>query len=1381
MVTNIRPPKSSPHPNIPWHIGDAVQMPPPTTSTGTNVSPEQYGIIRHIRNGWYTVELLPSTSTSNNIENTPPLIKCRAAQLQLIPTNISSTPLLQGLLHTATNQSHISMESSPVDEFVTHIIDLDQLLLLSHDPTSSVAAAAVSSSSIDTSYTKWDMEQLQYFQSVSTWVVFSDLHCSVHSIETCVNVLRQVHRVAQQHTNSGIMFLGDFWHIRSHTIRIDLLHRILSLFQQHYTLPMILIPGNHDQISSSSSFSSTQQQQQLHSLTPFQNAYRIPIRGDDGIVAASTSINGVLILDEPTKFMNALFIPHIRSPVVMENILKEMYGTNLCSDNNDEGNTSQPTSHTRRKADIIFCHVDVTGASMNDNIVSQGGISIQAFPPNIPIYSGHFHKPHNVTSTTTQKNKRHSNTGMLTQYKDNIHKVTPTTLNAYQEIRRVEYIGSPYQVSLSESQQNKRILLLNSTKSWECFDRIPIHVGRRHYRPNNLQEFLSMKVASSSIVSDDVNIQMDEQNTVTADLLQAGDRVVFSIEKHDLDEMRSASKVASNGNSTNSLDEQVTHLRNTGITVEIREVNTLQSQLTQSFTLDSSEGIESRTSTDRVDMSPSNLWSAFITQQVQRGAISPTNEEMIRSKGKEIIDSSGVASADTMKLTTSENMSRTLNESMTGNFQLYSVSLSGFGPFHEPVTYPLFNRGLVLLRGSNKDGGSDSNGSGKTSLAMSILWAFTGSVDPRPLQDSKVVDVINDASKSATVTIDGVLNGIKFSITRTKTSNRGSLSFIFDDVDITRQSIKDTQDMINEKLGINPQVLARTMFNGQHALNELLEASDTKLKDELSLVVPLSTWQDALLKSRQKHRDSLKRISELDGMISVRSTDVVKLKLRFEEAESIYRTECDNHDHCKFLLEGEIESLSSKTGPFDTAGQSCKIDFQFLEDNVLSAANSILDIEHELVLTNEQRHRDLNDFEKSVDRMKSEASALDQELQALSVECNQVLLSEALLKDRIVRLEEMWKLDLSAGIPDPFVLPQNCPTCHQPILSRSQHDKHSHLESTVRKNAEESLSQISDARAHLYHLQNTINIVNVQKMKIDSNITDVQNIVNKKRIIWEDTIKRIECRLHDARDLQQQASLALSETAKTLNAQSKIASLRTKITSSKELVDQAAQRVDQARAEWNECKLLVEELDKERSNHVEMSRLMMDLCDAFGTRGIQTFVMQGAVSTLEGAAQAYLDDLSDGAQRLHLSLDSNDSIVRKAYVRGENGVYKERALASLSGGQWRRCSLAFTLAFADLVANRANFRPSMIVLDEPLMHLDQSGRSNVGRLLRKLLRRESEQNESFSTPTRSPIGLHVSTILIILQDLAAEELEESFDCIDEVVKENGVSTVFVDQ
>jgi DNA repair exonuclease SbcCD ATPase subunit len=114
-------------------------------------------------------------------------------------------------------------------------------------------------------------------------------------------------------------------------------------------------------------------------------------------------------------------------------------------------------------------------------------------------------------------------------------------------------------------------------------------------------------------------------------------------------------------------------------------------------------------------------------------------------------------------------------------------------------------------------------------------------------------------------------------------------------------------------------------------------------------------------------------------------------------------------------------------------------------------------------------------------------------------------------------------------------------------------------------------------------------------------------------------------------------------------------------------------------------------------------------------------------------------------------------------------------MSSLSGGQWRRCSLALSLGFADLVARRGKMRSSLMVLDEPLTHLDRSGRSNVGSLLRKLL----QQNERSGDLTTT--GFAATTILIILQDLAAEELEESFDCIDEVVKEGGFSFVSVDE
>ena len=81
-------------------------------------------------------------------------------------------------------------------------------------------------------------------------------------------------------------------------------------------------------------------------------------------------------------------------------------------------------------------------------------------------------------------------------------------------------------------------------------------------------------------------------------------------------------------------------------------------------------------------------------------------------------------------------------------------------------------------------------------------------------------------------------------------------------------------------------------------------------------------------------------------------------------------------------------------------------------------------------------------------------------------------------------------------------------------------------------------------------------------------------------------------------------------------------------------------------------------------------------------------------------------------------------------------------------GQWRRCSLALSLGFSDLIARRGRLCSSLIVFDEPLTHLDSNGRDNVGRVLRKVMQNQPNQ----SNGAAGGGGLSVSTIIMILQN-----------------------------
>ena len=145
------------------------------------------------------------------------------------------------------------------------------------------------------------------------------------------------------------------------------------------------IPGNHDQVTLSGL---------EHALTPLQNAYRIT-----SIDSPQTNLPGILIFSHPTKIHNALFVPHIRDVGMMQSVLQ---------------------SKVARSSSAVFVHADVTGASMNDLIVSTHGVAPAYFPPNVPIYSGHFHKPHFVTQPVAAPNVN------------------------------IRYVGSPYETTLSE-------------------------------------------------------------------------------------------------------------------------------------------------------------------------------------------------------------------------------------------------------------------------------------------------------------------------------------------------------------------------------------------------------------------------------------------------------------------------------------------------------------------------------------------------------------------------------------------------------------------------------------------------------------------------------------------------------------------------------------------------------------------------------------------------------------------------------------------------------------------------------------------------------------------------------------------------------------------
>lgn len=234
-------------------------------------------------------------------------------------------------------------------------------------------------------------------QTVSArMLLFSDLHLSKKTFQTCLQVLRRVHSEAKTR-NVSVGFLGDFFdHVYNKgTLPVDILNALLRFFETEWSVPMVMIPGNHDYFDASET---------EHGLTPFQ--YASP---------------HITVLDVPTVVNRQLWVPWRRCNETVERILQE-----------------------QTEVDVVFGHFDIIGFKLNPTKISTEGLQRETFPSHIPIYTGHYHTP-----------QVHGN---------------------------IRYLGSPYQLSLSEAEDRKALIVIGAAHQVQ--ERIPIDIGPRQYKWN---------------------------------------------------------------------------------------------------------------------------------------------------------------------------------------------------------------------------------------------------------------------------------------------------------------------------------------------------------------------------------------------------------------------------------------------------------------------------------------------------------------------------------------------------------------------------------------------------------------------------------------------------------------------------------------------------------------------------------------------------------------------------------------------------------------------------------------------------------------------------------------------------------------------------------
>jgi hypothetical protein len=608
--------------------------------------------------------------------------------------------------------------------------------------------------------------------------------------------------------------------------------------------------------------------------------------------------------------------------------------------------------------------------------------------------------------------------------------------------------------------------------------------------------------------------------------------------------------------------------------------------------------------------------------------------------------------------------------------------------------------------------------------------------------------------------VRGTINGKSFTVTRTITSTKGQLAFILDGLDRTALSIKETQQLLDDALGGSLSLLGRVVFHGQHATNDLLEASDSRLKDELAQLVPLALWQDCTVTSRKIAKDTAVQSTQLVGMINLRSSDIATLEGKVEVSRSRLEQRKKEYQQLQEMLENEYTNGKN-------AGVSFK-SYEELEDNARIAQVAVTTLETELQLFLVKRRRQEAELESQNSVIERGLQVALRETEDAAASLREASWGLTAVNEEIATLEKTWGVSLQAGRPVDIVLPSACPLCQQNL------DDHHHVKTSLWKDIDDAIEKVSvksntvvSEEAQYAQTLNQLALLKKEWSELEVKWRSLRETWVRQQNDMERTL--LECRLQ-----QNLALEALQTYARTAAQRSKLDLLSHEAATAKERWAVADQDVTEARDELVQCQAWIDATTQELRQLEERSVLYKTLAEAFGSRGVQSFALQNALSYLADSAASYLAQLSQGTQQLELSLDADDRIRRRALVRGTDSIWQERALAALSGGQWRRTSLALQLAVGDYVRQYI-LQSSLVVFDEPLIHLDQTGRADVGRVLRSLLLQRSPSDDD--NHNRSTGGTTPSTVIVILQDLSADELDEYFDCIDEVVRSDGRSKV----
>jgi len=606
--------------------------------------------------------------------------------------------------------------------------------------------------------------------------------------------------------------------------------------------------------------------------------------------------------------------------------------------------------------------------------------------------------------------------------------------------------------------------------------------------------------------------------------------------------------------------------------------------------------------------------------------------------------------------------------------KILTVELTNFGPFHGTHIFNMADRGLLLVMGDNKDEPRmDSNGSGKSHIFDGLDWCAWGE---NPRGDHAEAQFNEEAygERGAKMQVKTALeadDGTAIVITRSRTKSKYELKLEVGGEDKSSLDKSETQKAIEKYLGLDRDVFHAAVLFGQTDLVHYADATDGARMEILTKILQLDEIDVCLERVKAK--------------VKAGSEKRVRLQADLSSLDSrLQATQPDKYDaHIQDWEEtrqDEVERLQFAIGNWEKDLADAQA--QLGDPTALQARRQALDAE-------------LAGLVAPVEGPEVEQARLatEQAQQAAAVGAQECVR----LENQLIHMQNQ-----QVGV---------CSQCGQPVTAE-------HLQNEVQR-AREALQDAADRQSH----------VRDRAMSTRTALEALVALSKSLSVAWQ-----------AAKDQKVQESAKIDADLRVAaGIQARMGRL------SQELVSMRA-RLEEQRTAINPFHVRKAEVERERyelerrrgqvAYEVEAlqadSRYLEFWVQAFGPKGLKSYILDSRIQELSDAANEWLGLLTGGTVWVRFEAEKvtrGKKVVNAPDVRvfrwNPDGTITERSYRSWSGGEKKRISFAIDFGLSRLVARRAKQTYDLLILDEAFKHLDRSGKEAVIEMLQVLNREKS--------------------------------------------------------